>query len=218
MEAKYFNSDWGTDIKAPPAPPTETERAEVLSIINDYWGITPEALTPLLDDLSVLRQESLANYDNYFAGLDLADSQLYKLKTAISGFKSGQYQTIELQIKVNKGKPSQETVTIDHPAHLPGILKMIESFIPPNVKHHKGKPGNPKRFWRNMAIETGLDLCIAHLLRLSGTNTETETDRCYFAGLMLSLAGACPTPSQMNESLEDYRKKKYDDLKRFLIR
>jgi hypothetical protein len=213
METKDLNKEWIYDDPVMELPPNSKE---VYRLIQDFFNITPDVLKPFIDSLIWSRYYGCYDFlDNALKEDKKAAAQFYEIKQAIKGVKLGKYKTIEVQIKLNKGlSKTNETVVIDHPKILPGIIKYLQG-LQKGSPVPKAKRGNPEMFLKNAFIEEGVKKCFDFLKKNWKQNSKIERDYFYFAGLALSLTGAVLTPEQMNETPDVYRENIHHVLKRF---
>lgn len=196
-----------------PLPP-EADQNEVYKLIHDHFNITPERAKWFADTIADERKEWIPEMlDGLFLEQKLADNEAYQINQVIENIEAGVIQTLDINIVLDARLPQKQTIKISSPAIISKIYEAIKQ-LPPG-QPFKRKPGNVKLEWKNAFIEVYGRDCIDFL----GNTTMQEfnhTDQCYFAALILSLAGIMQTPNQMKETPEVYRENVYDILKRII--
>lgn len=146
-------------------------------------------------------------------------NELHELAQIIESIEAGNVQKWEIQIKINKGKLSKQTITIGHKENLSLIIKQLKQLPKGEPMPKKGK-GSPEQKQYKQFMKEAVRRCYEII---EPTDPElTETDKLFFAGMVLTLAGIIAPPSSFNEGfefesnqLQDYKKKLSDFLKHY---
>lgn len=155
--------------------------------------------------------------DQFYSEVQKADNELFKIHQAMNKIANREAETVEIQIKFNKGKRSAETIIIQHEEVLPLIFKLLDK-LPDGRPIEKRKKGSPEKKEFKQFMQESIKKCI-NLIEPTN-HTLTETDKLFFAGLVLSLAGIMPPPKHYNDGfkieshqIQIYKEKLSDDLK-----
>lgn len=144
-----------------------------------------------------------------------ANHELFEIARAIDKIDNGKAETVEIQIKFNKGKKSNETIIISHDEILPRIFELLKTLPKGTQKPTPKRGNNEKPQYKQFMIES-VSKCYQLIESIdSGLN---DTDKLFFAGLVLTLAGVIDPPRKFYEgfttdSIIDYRDKLTDSLK-----
>lgn len=155
--------------------------------------------------------------DLFFMEKQKAENELHEIAQVIKKIEAGEIQTMEIQIKLNKGRQSAQTVKIEHGEILPLIIRQLKRLPTGQPMPKTGKGTQEKKVYKQFmqdAVKKCFDL-------IEPTAPElTETDKLFFTGLVLTLAGVMPPPRAYNEGqevephqIQDYKDKLSDELR-----
>jgi hypothetical protein len=155
--------------------------------------------------------------DKFLHEIQKAESELHELAQAIQMIEAEKFQSVEIQIKMNKGKRSAQTIRIEHDETLSLIMRHLKQ-LPKGKPMQKAGKGNPEKKAFKQFMQDAVKKCFD---LIEPTNPDlTETEKLFFAGLVLTLAGVMPPPKYYNEGaeinmnlLQDYKDKLTDQLK-----
>lgn len=146
-----------------------------------------------------------------------AEHELFEIANSINRMERGEFETVEIQIKFNKGKGSNETLIISHAEILPRIFELLKS-LPEGKQKPTPKKGNIEKTRYKQFMFESIGICYQLIESIDpGLN---DTDKLFFSGLVLTLAGVIEPPRKFYEGfttdpdqIQDYRDKLTDSLK-----
>jgi hypothetical protein len=162
-------------------------------------------------------EPNIWEFDHVKKEITKAKHELHEIAAAIEKIENGKAETVEIQIKFNKGKKSKETIIITHPEILPRIFELLKT-LPEGEQKPTPKKGNIEKQQYKQFIFESIGKCFELIESIDPDLN--ETDKLFFSGLILTLAGVIEPPRLFYEGfttdpdqVKDYRDKLTDSLK-----